>query len=54
MVKKISSAIGEEERHGLMQLNGQARKNITNKPIRNGKLVIRLVVKLNFLKILNS
>ena len=45
MVTKILSAIGEEGRHGLIQLNGQARKNITNKRTGNGKLAIRLVVK---------
>ena len=45
MATKISSAIGEGVSHGLMQLNGQARKNITNKSIKNGKLAIRLVAK---------
>ena len=45
MATKILFAIGEEVRHGQMQLNGQARNHITNKPIRNGKLEIILVVQ---------
>ena len=45
MVTKISSVIGEEVRHGPMQLNGQARKHMANKRIRNGELGIKLVAQ---------
>ena len=45
MVTKISSAIGEEVRHGLMLLNGQVKKFLTNKLTGNGKLEIKLVVR---------
>ena len=45
LVTKISSVIGEEVKLGLMQLNGQAKNNITSKIIEIGKLVIKMLVK---------